>query len=87
MDENPEKANVKPKDVAAENSTSEKAMELFESIIEMGNGNNNIYYRSQQIGEAELSSAQKMAILDQLFREKPHTFLERYHSFIEPGFF
>ena len=88
MDENSEKAEAKPQtEEAAENPLNEKAVELFESIIEVGNGNHNIFYKSQQIGEEELSSAQKIAILEELFRQEPHTFLERYHSFIEPGFF
>lgn len=59
--------------------------ELFESIIEQGK--DTIFYKSQQIGEEELGKAQKLAILGQLFRHKPHIFLERYHRFIEPGFF
>lgn len=58
---------------------------LFTSIMQK-DADGSVYYKSQQIGEEELSKTQKVSILQELFTQKPHIFLERYHQHIEQEF-
>ena len=58
-------------------------MEMFESIAKIEY--DEVYYKSQQKDEKELSKMQKIKILEKLYQENAHIFLERYHQFIDPS--
>lgn len=62
----------------------EEAKAMYTSIAT--NDDPNIFYKSQQIGEAELNSSQKISILKDLFEQRPRLFLERYVDFIGAEF-
>lgn len=68
-------------------STSNETSSISE-LEQMFNGilnSKNVFYKSLQKNEEELSRAAKHHILEELFNKKPHVFLERYHSFIIGG--
>lgn len=57
--------------------------QLFECILSKPD----VFYRSQQRGEADLEDKEKRQILDELLETKPAIFLERYHSYVNKGLF
>lgn len=57
--------------------------EMFQWIIRQ----NNVFYKSQQRSEADLSDENKIEILSKLYAEKPSLFLTRYYHLLHPGFF
>jgi hypothetical protein len=54
---------------------------LFDEIIQRPD----VFYRSQQRDEPEISVDEKRSILNTLFNTKPAVFLERYHNLIDKG--
>lgn len=56
---------------------------LFDDILQKPD----VFYRSQQRNEPEISMDEKRTILNDLFQTKPATFLERYHTLINKGLF
>uniref|UniRef100_A0A915EX81 Uncharacterized protein n=1 Tax=Ditylenchus dipsaci TaxID=166011 RepID=A0A915EX81_9BILA len=68
---------------ADKNVEKESLKELmFQHIL----GQSNVFYKSQQRGEADLSNEDKYSVLSNLFTSKPITFLERYHQFVSSDF-
>lgn len=55
---------------------------MFDTILK----SENVFYKSQQMKDSELTLKEKQKILTNLFVEKPHVFLERYYTFIKSGF-
>lgn len=55
---------------------------LFAQIV----GQNDVFYKSQQKDEADLSGDEKRNILSDLLEAKPSKFLERYHRYIGSEF-
>lgn len=57
--------------------------QLFQSILKA----ENVFYRSQQRDESELSDENKLGILRDLYEQSQSVFLTRYHQHIAPGNF
>lgn len=54
---------------------------LFAQIIRQ----NDVFYKFQQRGEADLTENQKQSVLSELLATKPTKFLERYYQYISTG--
>lgn len=60
-----------------------RVLKMFQEIVR----NDNVFYKSQQRGEADLTTDNKMSVLSEIFQWKPVVFLERYHHLIGFGTF
>lgn len=63
----------------------EECETLKDRMLEVIMSHENVFYKSQQMGEAELVKDDKRAILSDLFQGNPAKFLERYYGYLGSG--